>query len=324
MSDKPKIILHNGNTSVMSRLSLENCYNIQDVPGNTIAEKAIYQQHKNISTHFCVADLKTSSGNDNSIVDQDLIEISNNFYICKTITSYVNDKLHLDPCWNSNYSKLQYLQNLAYGMSLCEEILFLDKPDLEFNKTTNENYIFSPGRCGSHLLMNQSSEFMSYKLYHHNQDNKNTLQIEPLCYGKKIVSIVRKNIFDQISSSFVSEILGTTMITTNKNYLKNKKIVDNAKPQPMPKGKCIQIKYQMQHFFDWFYLLQLVLEKDIELHYFEDLDKNVGKFLKNPYDKQILISNYADAEAYVNNIIQPFYNKLLNKKIARRYNCTFG
>lgn len=313
MTDKPKIILHNGNTSVISRLGLETCYNIQDVPGNTMAQKAAYQHDKKLSTHFCVADLTTSSGSNNFILDQELSDISDNFYICKVVTSYANDKINLDPCWGDCYSKLQYLQSLAYGLALCDEILFLDKPDLDLNKKTNENYIFSPGRCGSHLLKNQSIDLASYKLYHHDQTDKQTQILIDLCYSNKLVSVLRKNIFQQVSSEFMYEVLGTLMITTKENYLENKKIADNAKPKPIPKNYYVNLKYKIQHFLDWFYLLQIVLEKDIKLHYFEELNTG-GFFLKNPYDKQKLISNYADAKAYVDSEVQPFYNKLLKEK----------
>lgn len=327
MSDKkPILFLHNGNTSIMHRLKVENSINLLDVPGNNIKQKRMYIKEKNNSCNCCPADLNHKTKYKNYLIDNDLADIAKNFYIIKVITSFSNDLKNLDPCWSNNYNKSDYFQVLAYGLTFCDEIIFLDQPEFTFDR--KNSYIFSPGRSGTHALLNQSFITEDVRFYHHNQaensiDNGLTFADGELLYNaEKIFSVIRKNIFEQAASSFVAiNILKHYMSTTRENYLENLRIIENTKPQVIDYEYCTHIFFQMVHFFDLFLMLKLILGKDIELFYFEELSSENEKYLKNPYNKEDLIKNYHEMKSMVDKNIQPLYKNLLEKtRIIQNYN----
>ena len=314
----PTAILHNGNTSVTTRMELSNSINICDVPGNNFKEKAEYLTKNKLSTNFCIADLSNYNP-DRKLIDRDLYDISKNFNIIKVITSFFSDICNLDNCWKLDYySKERYLQNLSYGLVFANEILFLDQPDLELE--SRDRYIFSPSRSGSHVLCNLLDD--SYKLQHHNQcpDTLQMIGLDNLVNAEKLSSVIRKNLFEQITSDFIITLLPVTMVTTQKTLDQNTQIVKNTKPGTIDKEFCNYSFFKTLHFLNWFLLFKLVIKKDIKLYYLEDLiaDKNNSnminrRFIKNPYKKRDLIVNYDEMKLYVDNNLQPLYNELLTK-----------
>ena len=314
----PKAIVHNGNTSVTTRMELSNSINICDVPGNNFKEKAEYLTKNKLSTNFCIADLNNTNP-DLKLIDQELYDISKNFNIIKVITSFLSDTCNLDNCWELEYySKEKYLQNLSYGLVFADEILFLDQPDLELE--SRDRYIFSPGRSGSHVMRNLSDD--SYKLQHHNQcpDTLQIIGLDNLINAEKLLSVMRKNLFEQIASDFITTLMPAIMNTTQKTLNQNIQIVKNTKPGTIDEEFCNYCFFQTLHFLNWFLLFKLVIKKDIKLYYLEDLiaDKNNSnminrRFIKNPYKKRDLIINYDEIKLYVDNNLQPLYNELLTK-----------
>ena len=284
----PTAILHNGNTSVTTRMELSNSINICDVPGNNFKEKAEYLTKNKLSTNFCIADLSNYNP-DQKLIDRDLYDISKNFNIIKVITSFFSDICNLDNCWKLDYySKERYLQNLSYGLVFANEILFLDQPDLELE--SRDRYIFSPSRSGSHVLCNLLDD--SYKLQHHNQcpDTLQMIGLDNLVNAEKLSSVIRKNLFEQITSDFIITLLPVTMVTTQKTLDQNTQIVKNTKPGTIDEEFCNYSFFKTLHFLNWFLLFKLVIKKDIKLYYLEDLiaDKNNSntinrRFIKNPY-----------------------------------------
>lgn len=308
INTKPIAIIHNGNTSVISRLLLNNSLNICNVPGSTFEEKSQYLLDKKSSCNFSAADLE------NATQQHDLYDIANNFYIIKAITSYDNDIKHLDDCWRiQDYTKEQYMHSLSYGLTYSDKILILDNIDIQF-QNNRKNYIFSPGRSGSHLLLNQPFIDNSYTVVHHNLENKKLQRFDDIFNAAKLRSVIRKCLFDQITSEFMMIILGGTLLTTTKNYNDNVKIINNTTPAELDLNFCKDVFFNIISFTDWFLLLKLLLKKDITLSYFEDLSKDTGRWVKNPYNKSDLITNYSDIQSYVEINLQPLYTELLFKE----------
>jgi len=305
---KPIAIIHNSNTSVISRLSFKDSLNICNVPGSTFKEKSQYLLDKKLSCNFSAADLE------NATQKNDLYNIANNFFIIKAITSYDNDIKHLDDCWQiQDYTKEQYMHGLSYGLTYSDKIVILDNINIQF-QNNEKNYVFSPGRSGSHLLLNQPFIDNSYTVVHHNLENKKLQRFDDIFNAAKLRSVLRKCLFDQITSEFLTVMLGDTILTTTKNYNDNVKKINNTNPAELDLNFCTDVFFNIISFNDWFLLLKLILKKDITMSYFEDLPKDTGRWVKNPYKKSDLITNYSDIESYVETNLQPLYTELLFKE----------
>mgnify|MGYP000580066219 CR=1 FL=1 len=319
MTDRrPTLFLHNGNTSILSRLNEVENIHLSDVPGSDIGAKADYLEQKGKSTNCCIADLKNNGPTD-FLIDIDLTNISKNFYIKKIITSFSDDLRNLDPCWTvKKYNENQYLQALAYGLASSNEIIFLDKVNQQYRSEKGKTYIFSPGRCGSHLLLNQEFVPKTTKITHHYQTDQKTLRnIDLLTNAEEIFTVLRYSVFDQITSDFLhEEIFREAIVTTKENYNDIVKKVEQAKPQTIELEFCTKIFYRLLHFLDWYFLFSNVIQKKINLYFYEELStlpKHNYTYIKNPYSKKELISNYDEIEDYSARFLQPLYDKLIQK-----------
>lgn len=274
--NKPILVIHNGNTSVLDRL---------DLPQDT--------------ANYSCADISPS----------DLYTIRDRYTIVKAITSYLDDCANLDACWN-DYTVDQYIECLSFGLALADRVEHLDPVDVQF-PSNQQNISFNPGRCGGAKLLNHLDS--SYTILHHNRARDPNFVAD--CIGARdLKTVMRRSLFTQCASRFMEQVIGELLPSHEQYREQNLAKIAQAQPKPMRKLYCKNVLLHMINFVDYYYLFTLVFKKPIDFYFSEDIPQMKGNWQPHPYRKQDLITNYDEIKAWVEQELQPQYMKLFAKK----------
>ena len=179
-------VIHNGNLNFLK--SVQDKYVLQKYPcfvadwdtGKTINQKLSFLKNSKI-----IFDISTADNIDYEV----LMEIKKTTSIIKLLTPYEVDALDVSAIWKNTLTKELYYFATSKYMTFSDEIIsYLPKI------TGNCPIIFSPGRCGTHILKSiLRKDFPNIKHMHHDVNISFFLD-------KKIFIIIRKNIRDYILS----------------------------------------------------------------------------------------------------------------------------
>lgn len=300
------LLLHNGNAkakewgySLYPDHQIMPCYTV-DWPEDKVNFIA---QQNNIICDITSAD---------SINYTELCLLKKDFFIIKILTLYQHDLDNLEDVWDKNiYSYEQWRSASMCRLSVADQIMFYNNLPFTLNSNQQGEMIFSPGRCGSHVLQ----EIINVKdIYHHDQ-SLTTEGFDILVNSNKLFSILRKNFFKTVISRFGITTLGQVMLSNKNNIEQNKNVVKQCTPVNIGEETFIAEFNTIATFLDQLLGFKILWNKDISLFYLEELSPHFNKLkiLKNPYEASDIISNYEQALEFGEKY-QKLYNLLL--KIA--------
>jgi hypothetical protein len=187
-------------------------------------------------------------------------------------------------------------------------IFFKESMDL-LGATTQSPIVFTPGRCGTHVLLNvlKLSTFM-----HHNLEN-NHANIGRLINAEKIFSVLRKNFINQVASDAISNKI--KLVVSNKNNLNQHKEIFKNKEISITDQDIADSFDKLARYVDILVALKIFWKKEINFCYYEDLSSyfNSITVVKNPYDNKTIITNYNEVEEKILKNYQLLYQKMLNR-----------
>jgi hypothetical protein len=307
------LLLHNGNCLVKPwAVKFYNCTPtlcLADLWPNATDLQQKYQLAS--ATSICT-DLTTAD-----VFDvKELFNSKQSLEIVKVITAYENDLANLEPVWEDDYSKEQWLISICSRLSCADRVVFLQPVALK-SLETEPAIVFTPGRSGTHVLKDVTG--VQHHLHHHNNllTGNNFLKI---INSKRVLSVLRKRFVDQVISDAISNRYGI-MLTTNDNVKKNQQYISTWKPFAVSELDYKHSLEKICHYADLLLGIRMFYHKQIEFSLFEDLRHHFDKtnHVKNPYRSQDIISNYSQAVEQCNQEYQLIYDQLINK-----LQCSFG
>jgi len=308
------LLLHNGNIAVKEWYYKQ--YPTHTVmPCFTVEWPDINQSKLNFLTvnNNIICDITSAD----QISYVELCKLKDQFHIVKILSTYENDLNNLEDTWDKNtYDYNQWLIASMNRLAVADQIIFYNNQSFSLPSTKKHELIFSPGRCGTHVLR----EVINVRNFYHHHDSRHLDHLvssntfTKLTETARLFAILRKNFFKFTISRFAISALGSVMLSQADTIEQNKKIIK----QPTP-GKISADVFENEFnvvatFLDNLIGLKLLWQKDIVLYYLEDLSSHFNniKSLKNPYEAQDIVKNYNEAVEFGNKY-QSWYNCLLER-----------
>jgi len=221
----------------------------------------------------------------------DLCKLKKHFYIVKVLSTHADDLDNLEDTWNKNtYDYNQWTRALLSRLSITDDILFYDNRTFFLPSEQINQIVFSPGRCGTHVL----KEIIGVTdHYHHEQ-----WLVNEVINASRLFVILRKNFFKFVMSKFAIKATGKIMLSQSiDDFEKNKQIVEQSSPLTITVEEFDQEFNTVATFLDIVIGCKLVWQKDISLYYLENLSLHFDnlKILKNPYVDTDIVKNYTEA-----------------------------
>lgn len=229
-------------------------------------------------------------------------------------------KLDLDQALSNSgpdlYNWSTWLQATFYGLSLANEIVFLDRPNIDIDNS-GQPLVFTPGRCGTHVLLDitKSTSF----IHHGGQLIDSPQRWQKLLRASKIFSILRRSFIDQVCSDAIASRYGPVLTTESTLSL-----VQSSVQQ----WKCFRVTDEdirsslnkIRTYADVLLGLDVCFRKTIEFSFLEDLSHHYDKIQhrKNPYTHQNLIVNYDELEIKCLQIYQMMYDEI-TQRVSNRF-----
>lgn len=303
---KNLLLLHNGNLAVKEWFyaqypthQIMPCFTV-DWPVNKI------ESIKNSNNIIC----DITSADDINYLD--LLLLKKYFHIVKVVSSHNCDLANLEDTWDpTTYDYIQWLTATMLRMSIADEVIFYKHEPFLLPSTANGNIVFSPGRCGTHVLMEIANV---PKYYHHNNNLLLGNRFNELVDSANLYSILRRDLFKFTVSKSVMIGMNRAMLTTVENLEQNKKIINEYNPIDVPEEMFINEIIGVANFLDILIGLQILWQKQISFCYLEDLSHHFSnlKILKNPYRTEDIVKNYVEAVNFGIKY-QPLYDQLLKQ-----------
>jgi hypothetical protein len=225
----------------------------------------------------------------------DLCKLKKHFYIVKVLSTHVDDLTNLEDTWNKNtYDYNQWIQAMLCRLSVADDIFFYDDRTFVLPSKQINKLIFSPGRCGTHVL----KEITGVTDHFHHEHGISKAAITKLTNTSKLFAILRKNFFKFVISMFAIKTTGKTMLSRSiSEFEKNKQIVKESSPLTITVEEFEQEFNTVATFLDILIGCKLVWQKDISFYYLEDLSSHFNnlKIFKNPYTDTDIVKNYIEA-----------------------------
>lgn len=295
-------VIHNGDTEFLKEV--QNKFSLQKFPCFVTdwgARKTVDDKLNMLNSGGYIFDISTADDIDYDI----LMEIKKTTEIIKLLTPYDIDVKDTSNIWGDHLSKDLHYHALTKYMTFADTIISY-LPEIE----ATVPIIFSPGRCGTHLLQSiLFKDFPDIKYIHHN-----SFQHELL--NKKSFLIIRRNLRDFVLSMLISKKYDT-LVTYESNKIEAEQMISTWVPFAVTFDDVKNQIYCLLHFLD-FALLLKKLGLVNSFSYYEDLDltKLTKPIFKNGYDKEKLIINIEE----VNSWISSFNNyDLMFKNVVTKY-----
>lgn len=302
------LLIHNGNVLVKSwAASYFNCQilpcfgDIWNINGLTISHANDKLKYLS-SANFCTDAMLSES-------EIDLWTIKSDCKIIKILTSFQRDKQYLDPAWQ-NYDHVQWLRNSFFGLSVADEIIFLDDIDQSSALTAQDTIVLSPGRCGTHLL----KDLLEIETHlHHNDDILTSPRFQTILSQRMIYSIMRKNFHEQAVSDAIARDKGGMMLTYPWTLDLMKTKVKTWSNITFTEEDALNTWLKMTSFADLLLGIRILYNKSIKFYFMENFQPyfNQTDVIKNPYNKKNLISNYQQSVDICKKY-QPLYEQCIN------------
>jgi len=305
------LLLHNGNSAVKEWFykkypthTVMPCFTV-DWPNITQNKIDFLASSNNIICDITSAD---------QISYIDLCKLNKHFYIVKVLSTHANDLNNLEDTWDKNtYDYNQWIRALLLRLSVADDVFFYDNQPFVLPSAQINQLIFSPGRCGTHVL----KEIVGVTEHqHHDHDQKNWEDlILKLVNTSKLFAILRKNFLKFVISRFAIKTTGKVMLSQSiDEFEKNKQIVEQSSPLTITVEEFEQEFNTVATFLDILIGCKLVWQKDVAFYYLEDLLSHFNdlKILKNPYTDTDIVKNYTEA-VELGTEYQEWYSILTNK-----------
>ena len=264
----------------------------------------LQQKYQLASTTSICTDLTTAD-----VFDiKELFNAKQSLEIVKVITTYENDLKNLEPVWQHNYSKEQWLISTFSRLSCADQVVF-QQPVILPCLQTGPDIIFTPGRSGTHVLRG-ITEVHDY--LHHNDNLLLSDRFTTLIDTKKIISVLRKRFIDQVCSDAIGRTYG--IVVSNKhNIVKNQQLTSKWKPIKLSTTDYQLTLEKICSYVDVLLDLKMFYNKHVEFSLLDNLQEHFDNifFVKNPYRSQDIISNYSEAVAVCEQEYQPIYNQII-------------
>lgn len=315
-----QLLIHNGNKTIKPWFA--NRYQSQEFPNitdswmfsnevNDLNDKILYlDNYKSVVTDLTPADV---------ICVTDLVELKKNFVFSKVISNFETDSKNLDES-RTVYNYNHWMESLFYRLSVADNLIWWN--NIAFpSSETNNSLIFTPGRSGTHLLLNildASSQLASKveqnNFLHHNGQLIHQTNFQKLINSKHIYSSLRRSLLKQTLSSAICNQTGITMLTTKENLEQNKKIVSAWGKLTFVESDCHNTLVSIMNYADILLGLRYFYQKNISFSIFEELSHHMDSvtYIKNPWRYEELFENYDYALSYCQSY-QPFYESIINK-----------
>ena len=314
----PTIIIHNGNTLIKPCLS--DKWGGKVFP--SISDPWKFGNDSFIDfddriNYFCTQ----QSGISDIIITgppklDELIKLKENTKIIKVVSGYQTDLSNLDPSWDHiGYDEQQWLRSMLFRLSMCDEIIWWDQISFP-NNHNRKDIVFTPGRCGTHLLLDVLG-FDRHRYIHHNGDIIQNENFQMLTESSTIYAVLRRNFLQQTLSDLVADRQNMFMLTTKKTMESNKTIAKNWQSIEFDSKDCFNSLSKIIDYVDFLLGLKYYYNKKIVFTLYEDLEHHYDlvNHVKNPIDYKKLISNFHQAEIECNRY-QKFYDSIINNLIS--------
>lgn len=245
-----------------------------------------------------------------SISNLDLAEIKKHCTIIKVVSSLDNDTKHLEDVWTV-YNHHQWLRSITCRLWCADQILYYQTA-VAFDSDNTEPIVFTPGRCGTHVLKGVTGVD---KFMHHENDVLFNSAFSELSNASTIFVVLRENYLKQCLGDSLMNYIGYAMISTVDNWEANKLAADHIQPFVVEESEFVNSFDKLVNFLDVLYALKYFWRKEIVFTIFELLKDHFDriKTLKNPYSYEKIVANYDDIVAVGQTRYQPYYETLLAK-----------
>jgi len=307
------LYLHNGNTQV-KQWFLDQYPSHCEMPCLTVPWTINGSQLNDFESKLEL--LKTRSNllfdlvTADAISNLDLIELKKYCTVIKVISSLDNDLDNLEDIW-TEYNKDQWLRSVVCRLWCADQVMYY-KTEIKFASILCEPIVFTPGRCGTHVLKSVTG---IDKFMHHDHDvlfNSNFIE---LANASKIFVVLRGNYLKQCLGDSLMKYIGYAMISTVENWEANKTIAENIQPFNVDESEFILSFDKLVNFLDILYALKYFWHKEIIFTVFEFFKDHFDRIatLKNPYSYEKIVANYAEVVAVNQLHYQPYYETLMAK-----------
>ena len=227
--------------------------------------------------------------------------------VVKVVTSYDNDIKNLEDVWQE-YNNDQWLHNLCNRLWLADYEIYFDHISLP--SSNGNNTIFTPGRCGSHLMRDVVS---CNKIVHHS-NSMCSPELQEVVNSGVVFTVLRKSFLDFFSSHVIGEKTGLKLVTDTTNINEHRELTNQMSIR-CNFADIQQAFSTITNFVDLLLSLKHYQNKDIRFCYYEDLSEFYSKArsTKVPYNKSKLIENYNEIEPIIQLDIQPLYSAILRR-----------
>ncbi len=242
----------------------------------------------------------------------DLYRLSNHCKVLKIFTTYTYDLDNLEEVWlPGSYDYNQWITASMMRVWAADQIIHF-KESINFSAdTSTKPIVFTPGRCGTHVLMNviKISDY-----YHHTSLlQSGTEMFTNLTNSMEIFSVLRKSFVNQVTSDAIA--YNIKLVVTKKEDVSQTAEIFKNKNLTLTDQDVRDSFNKIANYADLLISFKMVWNKKIKFCYYEDLSDyfNSITFIKNPYDAKTIITNYNKIEELVLQEYQPAYQKILNK-----------
>lgn len=313
-----RILLHNGNKNI--KTGLATLWGSIPVPCVTDQWVINQQSFFTIQEKISFFNNRTNIISDLTTADRieliDLIELKKKLKFVKVVTGYNEDLSNLEEVWNKeNYTQSQWLESLFCRLSVSDQLVWWNNISLPQCEDL-EPIVFTPGRCGTHLILD-INQLPSTNYLHHNNEIIHKEEFQQIINSKKIYAVLRKSLLKQTLSDLVAKTIGYCMLTTKDNFDQNKDIVSGWAKIKFSEEDCLSSLIKIINYVDILLGLKYFYNKNIAFGLLEDLAHHYNQtttYIKNPWEYDDLIENYTQA-VEICEIYQSFYDSIINNVI---------
>lgn len=181
--------------------------------------------------------------------------------------------------------------------AIADQLINDENFDVVFDRklTNDQILIFTHGRSGTNLLKNSLSAQLNVapKYLHNNIINDFKTTINVISQHREIVTVVRKDFFDYLTSVSIASQYNTHIITKKDNIKLVRQQINAFSPFEISQQQADAALKQFYTFCD---ILAYLKHLGVKIHYifYEDLVKvsNNDEVVKNPYSKKDLVINF--------------------------------
>jgi hypothetical protein len=317
------LYLHNGNIAVKKWAERKNLthkvmpcvtdeWNIDNKKISSIDDKIEFlKSNNNIIFDLSSADI---------LSNVDLYRLSVYCKVLKIFTTYTYDLDNLEEVWlPESYTYDQWITASINRVWAADQIIYFKESVNLLADTSVKQLVFTPGRCGTHVL---KSIINISEHYHHDKVSQSDPTIfTNLTNSMEIFSVLRKSFVNQVTSDAIAFKIKLVLVSkdnteeeTQRKFNKKAEIFKN-KNLTLTEQDIQDSFDKIANYADMLISLKILWNKKIKFCYYEDLSDYFDSvnYIKNPYDAKTIITNYNEIKDVVLKEYQPAYQRIMNR-----------